>query len=86
MHLDVTSEEDWQAALATTIDEFGTPEVLVNNAGIFIIRPIAMTSAEDFRRVQEINTTGVFLGIKTVGPVMCEAGRGSRRGSRRRRW
>ena len=77
VHLDVTSEEDWQAALATTIDEFGTPEVLVNNAGIFIIRPIAMTSAEDFRRVQEINTTGVFLGIKTVGPVMCEAGRGS---------
>lgn len=77
VHLDVTVEEDWQAALATTIDEFGTPDILVNNAGIFIIRPISMTSLEDFQRVQNINTTGVFLGIKTVGPAMCEAGRGS---------
>lgn len=77
VHLDVTLEEDWQAALATTIDEFGTPDILVNNAGIFIIRPIAMTTLDDFQRVQNINTTGVFLGIKTVGPAMCEAGRGS---------
>lgn len=77
VHLDVTVEEDWQAALAATLDEFGTPDILVNNAGIFIIRPIAMTTLEDFERVQKINTTGVFLGIKTVGPVMCEAGRGS---------
>lgn len=77
VHLDVTVEEDWQAALATTIDEFGTPDILVNNAGIFIIRPISMTTLEDFQRVQNINTTGVFLGIKTVGPAMCEAGRGS---------
>ncbi|HVV36236.1 MAG TPA: glucose 1-dehydrogenase [Acidimicrobiales bacterium] len=77
VHLDVTSEEDWQAALQFTVDEFGAPDILVNNAGIFIIRPIAMTSLEDFQRVQNINTTGVFLGIKTVGPAMCEAGRGS---------
>ncbi|HVT78831.1 MAG TPA: glucose 1-dehydrogenase [Acidimicrobiales bacterium] len=77
VHLDVTSEEDWRAALQFTVDEFGAPDVLVNNAGIFIIRPIALTSLEDFQRVQNINTAGVFLGIKTVGPAMCEAGRGS---------
>lgn len=77
VHLDVTVEEDWQNALQFTIDEFGPPDTLINNAGIFIIRPIAMTSVEDFERVQSINTTGVFLGIKTVGPVMCEKQRGS---------
>jgi 3alpha(or 20beta)-hydroxysteroid dehydrogenase len=77
VHLDVTQEEDWQAALATTLDEFGTPDVLVNNAGIFVIRPIAMTSVEDFERVQKINTLGVFLGMKTVAPSMCEQERGS---------
>ncbi len=77
VHLDVTVEEDWQNALQFTIDEFGAPDTLINNAGIFIIRPIAMTSVEEFERVQNINTTGVFLGIKTVGPVMCENQRGS---------
>ncbi|MEY2398080.1 MAG: 3alpha(or 20beta)-hydroxysteroid dehydrogenase [Actinomycetota bacterium] len=77
VHLDVTLEDDWRAALATTVDEFGAPDVLVNNAGIFIIRPIAMTSLDDYERVVKINQTGVFLGIKTVGPAMCDAGRGS---------
>lgn len=77
LHLDVTLEADWQNALQFTVDEFGSPDILVNNAGIFIIRPIVMTTLEDFERVQKINTTGVFLGIKTVGPAMCEAGRGS---------
>ncbi len=77
VHLDVTLEEDWSAAVAATVDEFGTPDVLVNNAGIFIIRPIAMTTLEDYERVIKINQTGVFLGIKAVGPLMCDAGKGS---------
>jgi 3alpha(or 20beta)-hydroxysteroid dehydrogenase len=77
VHLDVTLEEDWQAALQFTIDEFGAPDILVNNAGVFIIRPIAMTSLEDYERVIKINQTGVFLGIKTVAPVMCDNQRGS---------
>lgn len=77
VHLDVTLEEDWAAALAATVDEFGAPDILVNNAGIFIIRPIALTSLEDYERVIKINQTGVFLGIKTVGPVMCDKQRGS---------
>ena len=77
VHLDVTLEDDWQAALATTVDEFGPPDILVNNAGIFIIRPIIMTTLEDFERVVKINQTGVFLGIKTVGPIMCEHQQGS---------
>ena len=77
VHLDVTLEEDWAAALAMTVDEFGPPDILVNNAGIFIIRPIVMTTLDDYERVVKVNQTGVFLGIKTVAPVMCEHRRGS---------
>jgi 3alpha(or 20beta)-hydroxysteroid dehydrogenase len=77
VHLDVTLEEDWAAALQFTIDEFGPPDVLVNNAGIFLIAPIALTTLEDYERVIKINQTGVFLGMKTVAPVMCENKRGS---------
>jgi 3alpha(or 20beta)-hydroxysteroid dehydrogenase len=77
VHLDVTLEEDWQAALAATVDEFGTPDVLVNNAGIFMIRPIAMTTLEDYERIVKVNQTGVFLGIKTIAPAMCAENRGS---------
>jgi 3alpha(or 20beta)-hydroxysteroid dehydrogenase len=77
VHLDVTLEEDWQAAVQFTIDEFGPPDVLVNNAGIFLIAPIAATTLEDYERVIKINQTGVFLGMKAVGPVMCENKRGS---------
>jgi 3alpha(or 20beta)-hydroxysteroid dehydrogenase len=77
VHLDVTLEADWANALQVTVDEFGAPDILVNNAGIFLLRPIAMTSLDDFERIQNVNTTGVFLGIKTVGPVMCEHKRGS---------
>jgi 3alpha(or 20beta)-hydroxysteroid dehydrogenase len=77
VHLDVTLEADWVNALQVTVDEFGAPDILVNNAGIFLLRPIAMTSLDDFERIQNVNTTGVFLGIKTVGPVMCEHKRGS---------
>ena len=77
VHHDVTLEADWANAVAFTVDEFGTPDILVNNAGVFIVRPIGMTTLEDFERVVKINQTGVFLGIKAVGPLMCEAGRGS---------
>lgn len=77
VHLDVRLEDDWKAAAQFTVDEFGTPNVFVNNAGIFIIRPIALTSVEEFDRVHDVNTKGVFLGLKTVGALMCAAGQGS---------
>ncbi len=75
VHLDVTLEEDWTAAVATTVDEFGAVDILVNNAGIFIIRPIVMTTLEDFERVVKINQTGVFLGMKAVGALHVRAER-----------
>ena len=76
-HHDVTSEEDWAGIVADTTERFGTIDVLVNNAGIFKLLPMAMTSLEDFERVISINQVGVFLGMKTVAPVMTSARKGS---------
>lgn len=74
VELDVTSEESWEAAVAATTGEFGTLDVLVNNAGIWKIMPIAMMSAEDYMEVVKVNQLGVFLGMKAAIPVMSANG------------
>jgi len=69
---DVTSEPDWVAAVAFTKKTFGGLDILVNNAGIFWVRPIAMTTLEEFKRMQAVNVDGVFLGMKHAIPVIAE--------------
>ncbi|MEY2441244.1 MAG: 3alpha(or 20beta)-hydroxysteroid dehydrogenase, partial [bacterium] len=58
-------------------DAHGQVDVLVNNAGVFLAAPLLDTSLEDFRRVQEVNQVGVFLGMRTIAPSMTERGSGS---------
>jgi NAD(P)-dependent dehydrogenase (short-subunit alcohol dehydrogenase family) len=69
---DVTSEADWANAVAFAEKTFGGLDVLVNNAGIFWVRPIAMTTLEDFRRMQQVNVEGVFLGLKYAIPAIAK--------------
>jgi NAD(P)-dependent dehydrogenase (short-subunit alcohol dehydrogenase family) len=76
--LDVTSESDWQNAIKATTSRFGKLNILVNNAGIGGAGgQVADTTLEDWNRVMEINSTGVFLGCKTAIPEMQKAGGGS---------
>jgi 3alpha(or 20beta)-hydroxysteroid dehydrogenase len=49
----------------------------VNNAGILLIKGIADTSEADFRKVQDVNVLGVFLGIKEAAPAIARAGGGA---------
>ena len=77
MHHDVTSESEWDAIVAAAREAFGKIDVLVNNAGIFRMTPIAVTSADDYLTVIRVNQLGVFLGMKTVAPAMADAGGGS---------
>jgi NAD(P)-dependent dehydrogenase (short-subunit alcohol dehydrogenase family) len=69
---DVTSEDDWIATVAFTKKTFGGLDILVNNAGIFWMKPIVETSLEDFRRMQQVNVEGVFLGLKHAIPAIAE--------------
>jgi 3alpha(or 20beta)-hydroxysteroid dehydrogenase len=77
VHLDVTRESDWQAAVETTVSRYGKLNVLVNNAGIIIRKSIEDTSGEEWDRTMAINVKGVFLGTKHAIPAMRRAGGGS---------
>src|ERR1700743_1374059 len=77
LHLDVTKPEDWDAAVATALSEFGSIDVLVNNAGIINVGTFEDYALSEWHRILDINLTGVFLGIRAVVKPMKEAGRGS---------
>ena len=63
-HLDVTSPEEWKAAVAAAVDEFGGLDILVNNAGMGDLEAIEDTTVEGWERTIAIDQTGVFLGMK----------------------
>ncbi len=77
VRLDVTQEEDWQHAVALTIDRFGRLDILVNNAGISQQSQVEHTTVADWQRVMDINAKGVFLGTRAAIPAMRRAGGGS---------
>ena len=66
----VTSKEEIQKAVATTIKEFGSIDILINNAGINIRGPIDELSYDDFKKVQQTNVDGTWLPSKAVVPQM----------------
>jgi NAD(P)-dependent dehydrogenase (short-subunit alcohol dehydrogenase family) len=71
---DVRREDEWKAAIAFAGEKFGGLDILVNNAGVFWLKPLAAETLEDFRRMQEINVEGVFLGLKYAIPAIAERG------------
>ena len=77
VHLDVISEAEWRAAVATAVSTYGKLDVLVNNAGILLRSKIEETSEADWDRIMAINVKGVFLGTKAAIPAMRQAGGGS---------
>lgn len=78
VHLDVTDEDSWRAAVAETTSASDRIDILVNNAGIALnILPITERCVTDWDRVMSVNARGVFLGVKHVVPVMILSGGGS---------
>nr|WP_157260595.1 SDR family oxidoreductase [Patulibacter minatonensis] len=74
---DVTVEAEWETAVGAARDAFGGLDVLVNNAGIEIGKPLTETGLDEFERLMKINVSGTFLGIKAAVPALVEAGGGS---------
>ncbi len=70
VHLDVTDEASWAAAMDATIKKYGKLDVLVNNAGIFVGKGVEDASMEDWHRLVAVNLTGVVLGTRAALPYL----------------
>ena len=75
--LDVTKEEDWTRAVATTISEYGKLDILVNNAGTGARYSVEDTTGELWDGQMDVHAKGAFLGMKHAIPEMRRAGGGS---------
>ncbi|MEZ4319942.1 MAG: SDR family oxidoreductase [Myxococcota bacterium] len=71
---DVANEADWERVIARTTAELGVPTGLVNNAGIFVLGPVAGIEVSSLERVLAVNVTGVALGLKHAARAMSGGG------------
>ncbi|HNQ45369.1 MAG: SDR family oxidoreductase [Syntrophorhabdus sp.] len=74
---DVSKEPECMAMAKAAYDKFGSIDILINNAAVFaniVLKPFTELSSEEFKKVIEINTSGVFHCIKAVFPYMKEKG------------
>ncbi|GAA1088429.1 SDR family NAD(P)-dependent oxidoreductase [Pseudonocardia alni] len=81
VHLDVTDDASWTAAVAETVERFGALDVVVNNAGVEVTQLLVDTEPDDVRRMLEINLLGTMLGIKHAFRAMRPGGPAGRGGA-----
>jgi|TARA_R110002167_G_scaffold70337_6_gene198200 cyclopentanol dehydrogenase len=75
--LDISNEANWLNVIAFAKATFGKLDILVNVAGVSLLKPIVETTSEEFDFVVKINLKGAFLGMKHVVGLMQENGSGS---------
>ncbi len=73
----VTREADWDRVIDAAVAHGGRLDVLVNNAAIHWVRSVQKDSADDLRRMLDVNVVGVFLGVQRAIAPMRAAGGGS---------
>ncbi|TFG30683.1 glucose 1-dehydrogenase [Candidatus Thorarchaeota archaeon] len=67
---DVTKESDIINLVTKTTDEFGTVDALVNNAGMYVVKPLIEQTLDDWNLVMTVNLTSAFLACREVAKVM----------------
>jgi cyclopentanol dehydrogenase len=77
LELDVTREDSWTEFINAAEKRFGIVNVLSNNAGIYLHKPLTEHSVSDIHQIFSVNQLGVLLGMKTVVPSLEKAGGGS---------
>jgi NAD(P)-dependent dehydrogenase (short-subunit alcohol dehydrogenase family) len=75
--IDLADLEDIQPKFIHILDDFGTPSVLINNAGMGYTGALADTPLSDWQLVMDLNLTSVFRCIQVVLPAMRQAGGGT---------
>jgi 3(or 17)beta-hydroxysteroid dehydrogenase len=71
---DVSSEDDWDAAIDLATERFGGLDILINNAGVGLFKSVENTTLEEWHQVQAVNSDGVFLGCRAGVLAMKENG------------
>lgn len=74
--LDVTSRDSFQSFADAAVKAFGRIDVIINNAGIMPLSPMASLKVEEWDRMIDVNIRGVLYGIAAVLPVMNQQGYG----------
>lgn len=74
LHLDVTDEASWGMAAARIAADRGRLSILVNNAGVELVKPLSEHALSDWRGVMAVNVDGVFLGCKTFQDLLAKGG------------
>ncbi len=73
---DVSKASDLDACINSTMKKFGRIDVLVNCAGIVMVKPFLEQTEENFKRIVDVNLKGPFLFIQKVIPLMLKQGKG----------
>ncbi|MCL7417945.1 MAG: SDR family oxidoreductase, partial [Halalkalicoccus sp.] len=73
---DVTDRSSLQSLADRTLEEFGSLDIWVNNAGINIRGPAEELSLDDWQTVIDVNLTGTFSGAQVAGNRMIDQGTG----------
>ncbi|MCS6801207.1 MAG: glucose 1-dehydrogenase [Chloroflexota bacterium] len=76
LRVDVTDAAAVADAVRRTVDAFGALDIMVNNAAIMLVSPAIDITPEQWRRVIDVNLTGVFLGAQAAARQMIAQGRG----------
>ena len=77
VHADVTRSADWERALGLAEERYGRLDILFNNAGSNMIKPVTDVTEAEWDGLLALNLKGIFLGVKHALPLMLRGGGGS---------